>query len=307
MIQNNLYLITVSNQIELRHLRYFMAVADHLNFRKAAASLAISQPGLSRQIAQLEFHLGCPLFERSRREVHLTGAGHYLREALGPQLNRLDHTYRQARRIGEGLAGEIRIGFLGSAMQEIIPNLLLDLQQAFPDWHSSLEELSNPAQVRALLEERMDLGFVRLSQLPAELDSCPVVRETFSVVLPEGHPILETGFKSVRQLEREPFILFSPEYSPDYYRTVLSICEDAGFHPEISHKSVHAHTIFKLVESGLGVALVPSSLAMGFDLSVQCLPLDRIRQRAVLSAVWKKGRHSRALDFCIDTLRGLGV
>lgn len=297
----------MSYQIELRHLRYFMAVAQHLNFHKAAESLDISQPGLSRQIARLEYHLGTQLLRRNRREVKLTVAGRHLLEQVRPQLNRLEHIYDQTRDIGQGLSGEIRIGFLGSAMQQVIPNLLLDLQHAFPQWHSSLEELSNPAQVEALLEERLDLGFVRLSQLPTELAGCPVVRDTFSVVVPVNHPVLEKGFLNVRQFESESFILFSPEYSPDYYRTVLSICEDAGFHPRVSHKSVHAHTIFKLVESGLGVAIIPSSLRQGFDLSVRFLELTEIRQRAVLSAVWKKGEHSRALDYCIRNLQAKGV
>ena len=293
----------MSNQIELRHLRYFMAVAGHLNFHRAAEELDISQPGLSRQIAQLEFHLGTPLLNRDRRSVSLTAAGTYLREQLVPQLNRLATTYQQTRRIGEGRAGEIRIGFLGSAMQEVIPGLLLGLKEAHPELRTSLEERSNQEQVSALMEESLDLGFVRLSDIPPELDSCTVVRETFSLVVPGAHPVTDASFRSVAQLAGEPFILFSPEYSPDYYRTVLSICEDAGFHPRIPHKSVHAHTIFKLVEVGLGVAIVPTSLQLGFDLGVRFIELKKVRQRAVLTAVWKREHQNRALDHCIDRLR----
>ena len=293
----------MSNQIELRHLRYFMAVAGHLNFHRAAGDLGISQPGLSRQIAQLEFHLGTPLLNRDRRSVSLTAAGRYLRDQLVPQLNRLATTYEQTRRIGQGRAGEIRIGFLGSAMQEVIPGLLLGLKESHPDLHTSLEERSNQEQVHALMEESLDLGFVRLSDIPPELESCTVVRETFSLVVPGAHAVTASNFKSVAQLASEPFILFSPEYSPDYYRTVLSICEDAGFHPRISHKSVHAHTIFRLVEAGLGVAIVPTSLQQGFDLGVRFIELKKVRQRAVLTAVWKREHQNRALDHCIGRLR----
>lgn len=293
----------MSNQIELRHLRYFKAVAEHLNFHRAAQELDISQPGLSRQIAQLEFHLGTKLLERDRRTVALTAAGRYLYGQLVPQLNRLAGTYEQTRRIGAGRAGEIRIGFLGSAMQAVIPDLLLGLKEAHPELHTSLEERSNQEQVRALMEESLDLGFVRLTDLPPELDSCAVVRETFSLVVPAGHALTPPKFKSVAQLAGEAFILFSPEYSPDYYRTVLSICEDAGFHPRISHKSVHAHTIFKLVEAGLGVAIVPTSLQHGFQLGIRFIELGQIRQRAVLTAVWKREHQNRALDHCIEHLR----
>ena len=290
-------------QIELRHLRYFMAVASELNFRRAAESLFISQPGLSRQIQQLEGELGTSLFDRDRRKVRLTPAGKYFYEQISPHMNRLEHIFRQTGRIGQGLAGEIRIGFLGSAMQEVIPDLLLELRDKYPEIHTSLEELSNRAQIRGLQEERLDLGFVRLSGVPQGLERWPVVRETFSVVVPEDHPVREENFTSIGQFRAEPFIFFSPAYSPDYYQTVLSICEDAGFQPEVSHKSVHAHTIFKLVANKLGVAIVPTSLSKGFRLAVRFIELRDIPQRAVLSAVWKKEHSSPVLDHCIEQLK----
>ena len=293
----------MSNQIELRHLRYFKALSETLNFHRAAELLHISQPGLSRQIQQLEFHLDTPLFIRDRREVYLTEAGKYFREQLTAPLNRLQYIFDQTRRIGEGTSGEIRIGFLGSAMQEVIPGLLLNLRERYPDLHTSLEELSNRSQVRALGEERLDLGFVRLSEVRPELESIPVIRETFSLVVPEGHPIRETNFRSVSQFKEDSFILFSPEYSPDYYRTILSICDDGGFRPKVSHKSVHAHTIFKLVANGMGVAIVPTSLQHGFNLRIRFLELKGIPQRAVLYAVWKKDHRNRSLDRCIEYLR----
>lgn len=292
----------MSNQIELRHLRYFMALTDTLNFHKASDQLHISQPGLSRQIQQLEFHLGTPLFIRNRREVRLTEAGKHLREQLIPPLNRLENIFEQTRRIGEGETGEIRIGFLGSAMQEVIPQLLLDLRKSFPGIHTSLEELSNRSQVKALMEERLDLGFVRLADLPEELEPIPVVQETFSLVVPENHLVKQDSFRSIKQFKEDAFILFSPAYSPEYYQTVMSICEDAGFRPTVSHKSVHAHTIFKLVANGLGVAIVPTSLQFGFQLDIRFLELQNIRQRAVLNAVWKKGYRNKALDQCIEYL-----
>jgi len=293
----------MSNQIELRHLRYFKALSETLNFHRAAEQLDISQPGLSRQIQQLEFHLGTPLFIRDRREVYLTEAGNYFREQLSAPLNRLELIFDQTRRIGEGTSGEIRIGFLGSAMQEVIPGLLLKLREQYPDLHTSLEELSNRSQVRALREERLDLGFVRLSEVAPELESIPVIRETFSLVVPEGHPVDEASFHSISQFKEDSFILFSPEYSPDYYRTVLSICDDGGFRPKVSHKSVHAHTIFKLVANGMGIAIVPTSLQHGFNLRIRFLELKGIPQRAVLYAIWKKDHRNRALDRCTEYLR----
>ena len=130
-----------------------------------------------------------------------------------------------------------------------------------------------------------------------------MAKETFSLVVPAGHALSSCNFTSLSPLAEEGFILFSSDYSPDYYRTVLSICEDAGFHPKISHKSVHAHTIFRLVEAGLGVAIVPTSLQQGFQMNIRFIELQNIRQRAVLKAVWKSDHHNRALDVCIEHLR----
>jgi DNA-binding transcriptional LysR family regulator len=290
-------------QLELRHFRYFLAVAEELNFRKASEKLFISQPGLSRQIKQMEEILDTQLFIRNKRNVHLTPGGTYLRGEIEFILNHLEWTQKQVRLITSGSSGEIRIGFLGSAMQNVIPQLLLQLKDQYPNIKTSLEEVSNHAQVNAILKDKLDLGFVRLSRVPKGLHLHPVFKDTFSLVLPADHPVLSKGFKSVKQLASEPFILFSQDYSPLYYDTVMSICEDAGFTPEVSHKSVHAQTIFKLVESNLGVAIIPTSLQHGFQMKVRFIELIRIPQRAILSVVWKEDNRNRALQHCIDLLQ----
>ena len=290
--------------MEFRHLRYFLAVAEELHFRKAAEKLFISQPGLSRQIRQLEEALHTPLFFRDKKKVRLTRAGEYLKGEAEFVLNHLETVARQVTLVGAGQYGEVRIGFLGSAMQGVIPSLLVRLKAYFPGINTSLEELSNSAQVNALLKDRLDLGFVRLGRVPESLHIRPVFEDTFSVVLPENHAVNADNFRSIKQLEKENFILFSQDYSPHYFDTVMSICEEAGFIPKVSHKSVHAQTIFRLVENFLGIAIVPTSLQQGFRMKVKFIPLDHIPQRAVLSVVWKKEHRNRGLDHCISLLFG---
>ncbi|NNK75969.1 MAG: LysR family transcriptional regulator [Maribacter sp.] len=289
-------------QLELRHFNYFLAVAEELHFRQAAEKLFISQPGLSRQIKQMEEILGTRLFERNKRKVALTPAGDYLKSELEFILNHLEVTKRQLKAIGEGNLGEIRIGFLGSAMQNVIPELLLQLKDKYSRIKTSLEELSNNAQVNAVLKDKLDFGFVRLSRVPKGIELHPVFEDTFSVVLPKGHSLNATSFQGLHQLSTESFILFSQDYSPLYYDTVMSICEDAGFTPDVSHKSVHAQTIFKLVENSMGIAIVPTSLQYGFQMDVKFIELKKIPQRAVLSVIWKSDNRNPVLHRCIELL-----
>jgi len=285
----------MSYQLELRHFKYFMAVAEELHYRKAAEKLFISQPGLSRQIKQMEEILDAQLFVRSKKKVSLTPAGVYLKGELEFVLNHLDLTKKQLKRINEGSSGELRIGFLGSAMQNVVPNLLIKLRDNYPNINTSLDELSNHAQVNAVLKDKLDLGFVRVARVPKELEIKRVFEDTFSVVLPQNHSLNEKSFRGMKQLKDESFILFSKDYSPLYFDTVMSICEDAGFTPKVSHKSVHAQTIFTLVENQLGIAIIPTSLQYGFDMKVKFIELHKIKQRAQLSVIWKKDNRNPVL------------
>ena len=292
----------MSNQLELRHLNYFLAVANELHFRKAAEKLFISQPGLSRQIRQMEDILETQLFERNKKKVSLTPAGHYLKKEVEFVFNHLENVERQLKLVGDGNSGELRIGFLGSAMQQIIPDLLLKIKDNYPKVKTSLEELSNFAQVEGVLNDQLDMGFVRVSRVPNTLHMKTVFRDTFSLVLPERYPMLTREFEGMHQFINDEFILFSQTYSPLYYDTIMSICQDAGFAPKVSHKSVHAHTIFKLVENHMGIAIVPTALQHGFQMRVKFIELKNVTQRAELSVIWKKEHTNPVLKNCMELL-----
>ncbi|MDY8136327.1 LysR family transcriptional regulator [Aquimarina sp. 2201CG5-10] len=285
----------MSYQLELRHFTYFLAVAEELHFRKASERLFISQPGLSRQIKQMEEIIGATLFVRNKRNVSLTVAGQYLKKELEYIFNHIEFTVKQTHLIDKGRDGEVRIGFLGSAMQVVIPELLIKCNEAFPNIQFSLEEMSNYLQVEAIEKDQLDIGFVRLSRVPKGLKMKTIHTDTFSLVLPEDHHLTEKTFKTIKQVSEENFILFSSDYSSLYYDKIMSICEDKGFTPRVSHKSVHAQTIYKLVESGLGVAIVPTSLQDGFDLGVKFLEIPKIKQKAMLSVIWKEDNRNPAL------------
>lgn len=295
----------MGNQVELRNLRSFLVVAEELHFRKAAEKLFLSQPGLSKQIQQLEAQLGVRLLERDRRNVRLTKSGTYLKEKVLFLEGFLNQTFTHLKNIEAGLEGEIRIGFVGSAMQKVIPQLIKQSTLAAPKIHFTLDEMSNQAQIEAIQHYEIDLGFVRLKAVPPGIHLQSILKENFALVIPKGHTINSRNFKNINQFETASFILFSSDYSSTYYNDIMSIFTDAGFDPKVSHKSIHANTIFRLVESGLGVAIVPNSLTFGVTLSmeVEVIELIKIKQKAVLSIAWKKDRHYPALDTVLSYIK----
>lgn len=278
----------MGNQLELRHFRYFLALAETLHFRKAAEQLYISQPALSRQIQQLEQQLGFPLFARNNKQVELTAAGRFLQSELALVLKQISNVLDQAGEISKGVLGSIRMGYVGSAMQNIIPELFGQFKTHLPGIQFSLQEMDNNQQVEGLLSREIDLGFVRLQKVPATLVIRPVWEETFSLVVPLDYPLAKDGFRDLSTLRKEPFILFEEDYSPSYYAKVMSIFSDSGFTPIVAHKTVHANTIYRLVENGFGISIVPTSLQKGYQPSVRFIELPGISQRAVLSVIWNK-------------------
>lgn len=282
--------------MELRHLLYFQAVAEELNFRKAATRLFISQPGLSRQIKLLEEDLGVQLLERDQTGVELTPTGEFFKREVDFLLNHIESTKHQLKAIASGKVGELRIGFLGSASNRVLPDLLRKLNDNYPLISTSLEELSNSVQVEMIQKDKLDLGFVRLATVPNDLEMKTVFRDSFSLVVPENHPVQLSSFQSVGQFQEESFILFSSDYSNYYFDQIMGICRDAGFIPKIRHKSVHALTIFRLVENGLGVAIVPTSLKEGYDLKVRFMEIPGIPQFTELSVIWKPNNRNPTLS-----------
>lgn len=278
----------MSNQIELRHIKYFLAVAEDLHFRKAAERLYISQPGLSRQIKQMEDDLGAVLFQRHNRKVQLTLAGKFLKGELTRQLKSLDNTFNHAKLLNDGLQGNLSLGYVGSAMHKIIPKLLLDFEKSNKDIVISLKEMDNQKQIDHLLSQKIDLGFVRLERVPRTINIKPMLKEPFCVVLPKKHYLERSNFLNMNQLKDESFILFDSEYGSSYFEKVMQIFNDAGFAPTVSHNTIHAASIYKLVENGFGISIVPQSLVSKSHPTLKFITLPKVKHFTTLSVVWNK-------------------
>jgi len=300
---SNPLLITMSNQLELRHLRYFLAVADDLHFRKAAEKLFISQPGLSRQIKQMEEDLGLNLFERHNRKVKLTPTGEYLQKEIQIIFKNLDAVLKHAQLLEKGFEGRLKLGYIGSAMQNIIPEFLLAIKKNFPNVRFDLTEMDNQKQIETILNQDIDIGFVRMDRVPRDVAIRPVFEDTFSLVLPKNHKIGKRNFKDLSQLKEESFILFDASYSKSYFEKVMQIFDDSGFSPIISHNTVKANTIYTLVENNFGVAIVPTALKKGYDKKIKFIELTKIHHRTTLRMIWNKKNSNPILKNALELIK----
>ncbi len=292
-------------QIELRHLQYFKVVAAELHFRRAAEKLFIAQPGLSRQIKQLEEYYHTALFIRDKRNVELTEAGKYLKGEVDLIFNQLSNMKEHIEKISEGKITSLKLGFIGSAVQAILPQLLVALKQRQPLIDITLNELSNEVQLELLFKNELDFGFVRIKETPSVLNSIPILTEHFSLVVPKNKYSKTNAKVNLLDFRDESFILFSKEYSNSYYELVMSIFEDHDFTPHVALKTVNALSIFNLVSQGLGVAIVPTSLKKGYHTHVDFLELTHIPQRTTLSLVWNKKNRNPGIPLMLEILKSI--
>lgn len=247
--------------MELRHLKYFIAVAEELHFGKAAIALNMSQPPLSRQIKQLEKEIGAKLFTRTKRSVELTDAGKLFLEQSNQIFNKLESACESARKAHNGEIGKLSIGFSGSWSSELL-RLLRDYRSKFPHVEVLLQQLSTTEQVRALNEKRIQIGIL-CPPIDSDLFNLRVIHHApFVVALPQNHPLAkDTSPIDPIYLKEEPFIMTPRKTGPGYYDTIISIFHQAGFSPKIVQEAEGVFTILTLVAAEVGVSLV-STLAL---------------------------------------------
>lgn len=271
-------------------------LAETLHYTQAAELLFISQSALSQQIKQLEFQLGATLFIRTNRKVALSKEGELLVEEARPILKQVDGFLERWKLSQEGVLGQLKIGFVGSAMQKYLPPIIKEFGIAFPNIRFELQELSNAEQLKDLELDDLDIGFLRTNKVPSNISIKSVYRENFSLVLPLDHKVSASNFKNMGQFSDEAFILFPNENSPLYYQQIQNLCADYGFSPHIAHKSIHGPTIFTLVENGMGISIVPNSLRDKNNYRIKFIELDQEPHNTELFAAWKKERQSMALQ-----------
>ncbi|MGV8916919.1 MAG: LysR substrate-binding domain-containing protein [Pseudomonas sp.] len=248
--------------MELRHLRYFIAVAEELHFGKAALALGISQPPLSQQIQALEQEVGARLFERTNRRVELSEAGRLFLVEARLVLAQVDKAADVARRAQLGELGELKIGFTASApFTSSIPQAIFAFRLAFPAVHLALQEMTSKEVAESLMDESVQVGIMRPLELPESLVAVELLREPLVAIIRSDHPLAsgsENGLY-LSALAAEPFVFFARTYGSGLYAQLLSLARHAGFSPLITQEAGEAMTIIGLVAAGLGVTVLPAS------------------------------------------------
>jgi DNA-binding transcriptional LysR family regulator len=247
--------------VELRQLRYFVAVVEEGGFSRAAERLHISQPPLSTQIKGLEDEVGVRLFERSNRGVSVTAAGAVFYEEVVAVLARLEHARNKTLQVGRGDVGSLSVGFVSIADYGILPPALKSFRAQFPLVEVHLHELTTDAQIRELRAATLDLGIGLAPVDEADLEFTSVLREELVLAAPSGHPALKRdGAIDMRALAKDSFIVPPRDVAPGLYDLTISYCRSFGFAPQIGQSARQMQTVIGLVSCGMGVALVPSSV-----------------------------------------------
>ncbi|MBM7353170.1 LysR family transcriptional regulator [Lelliottia amnigena] len=246
--------------IELRHLRYFIAVAEELHFGRAAARLNISQPPLSQQIQILEQQVGARLLARTNRSVSLTAAGKQFLADSRQVLSLVNDAAARAERLHLGETGELRLGFTSSApFISAVSHTLSTFRRHYPDVHIQTREINTREQIVPLNEGSLDLGLMRNTQLPDTLAWEVILREPLMAMIPRDHPLAAQPSVTLAELAQEPFVFFDPHVGTGLYDDILGLMRRYGLSPVITQEVGEAMTIIGLVAAGLGVSILPAS------------------------------------------------
>ena len=265
----------MNGDIELRHLRYFVAVAEELHFGRAALRLHLAQPPLSQQIRKLEEILGYPLFLRTSRAVKLTSSGEVFLERAKRTLRNVQEDMEEARSVGRGEEGFLRVGFIGSAMLTPLPAMLGRYRRLYPKVNLQLHESYTSLVVQKLMKGELDAGFLRDGGRMPGLEVEPLFSEPFIAVLPKKHPLAKHKTISAKDLRDEPFVFFAPAAGTLAYEKPVSLCEEHGYRPNVVQEAPQWLTIMRLVGAGLGVTIAPACVKQVAAPDVQCVSLRR--------------------------------
>ena len=260
--------------MELKHLRSFLSVAEHLSFIRAAEHLYLSQPALTSQIQHLEAELGVTLLFRNRRVVRLTPEGELFVTEARATLDRADRAIERVRKAALGEIGHLNIAFVSSVALDIVPGIVTTFRKQLPGVALDLRNMRTSLQVQGLLTSTVDIGFVRMPLMHDDLRLQVVHREPFVLVLPKAHALVRHRKLNLPDLRNESFVAYGRHWAPGFFDSIIAFCTRAGFMPNIVQETGEMFTAVGLVAAGVGIAILPRSVALAQRAAVICMPLS---------------------------------
>lgn len=293
--------------MELRQIRSFLSIAETLHFGRSAELIHLSQPALSLQIRALEADVGVRLFERNRRKTTLTAAGIAFRDDAAAALSQLEQAIRRAKLAARGKLGLLRIGFISTAGSEIVPDIVRQFREQNPEVEFSLRNILTAEQVRMLESGALDVGFLRL---PIgghfALDVVTVHREPFVLVVPSSHKLAKRKKVRLREVAGQDFVMYERTWAPGFHDLIFGILRDAWIVPNVCQTAGEMPTLISLVDSRMGVTILPASAVKHSVASVvACEILDQIPMSEIGIAVSKRSRSAVVDNFRSFALRNL--
>jgi DNA-binding transcriptional LysR family regulator len=273
--------------MDLRHLRYFLAVAEELHFGRAAQRLHMAQPPLSQQIRHLEEEIGYPLFVRSSRSVKLTPAGRSLVERARRTLHKVDEDLEAVRSVARGEVGEINVGFVGSAMLSKLPAILGEYRRLYSRVQLRLNESHTSQLLDAVRDGSVDVALARDAGRVEDVHVERVMMEPFMAVVPRSHPLARLKSIPIARLKDEPFVFFPRSAGSFAWENTMKLCEQAGFRPNIVQEAPQWLTVVRLVGAGLGVTIFPASVEQILSPDVVCRKLSPYSGETSIDLVYR--------------------
>jgi DNA-binding transcriptional LysR family regulator len=293
----------VSIAMELRHLRYFVAVAEELHFGRAAKRLYIAQPPLSQQIQHLEEELEVLLFTRSNRRVELTDAGRALLVEAYKILDQVEQAKSLAQRTARGELGKLAVGFVSSAAFELLPRLLAAYREEHPQISISLHEMEKDQQIAALFARQIQIGLLRPTIASSELCCEIILREPLLLALPLGHPLVSKAQITIQDLINETFVLQPRHWTLGLYDHVMSLCHAAGFSPVVKQEAADTYLMIGLVAANMGISLVPASAQSLRSQGIVYRCLEGDTTQIEMAIVWRRDNKSLAVEAFLELAR----
>ena len=290
--------------MELRHLRYFIAVAEELHFGRAAIRLQISQPPLSQQIKQLETELGVLLFTRTRQRVDLTTAGKSFLMSAYKITNLAVQACEEAKRVDQGESGQLILAFTGAIAFDLLPTILRSYKEKYPNINVILKQMTTADQILSFKRKAIHVGLVVMPVTSKLVNIELLYEEPFVVALPKSHHLAQQkGEINLVNLLNEQFIMTPRNSGEGYYDSIISLCQSAGFIPKKTQEAEELHTVVSLVASGMGVAILPSSIQFVKNDDIAYIPLSPNLPTYNTGVAWSKSEISPVVHSFISFLR----